>query len=56
MAYYKEKSIIQHGADPRLADIDLNGQIVVGKFVDVEKKSYLELQQGSGGAGVQGRR
>ena len=56
MAYYKEKSIIQHGADPRLADIDLNGQIVVGKFVDVEKKSYLELQQGSGGARVQGRR
>jgi 2-oxoglutarate ferredoxin oxidoreductase subunit beta len=56
MAYYKEKSIIQHGADPRLADIDLNGQIVVGKFVDVEKKSYLELQQGSGGAGVQRRR
>jgi len=45
MAYYKEKSIIQHGADPRLADIGLNGQIIVGKFVDVEKKSYLELQK-----------
>ena len=45
MTYYKEKSIIQHGADPRLADIDLNGQIIVGKFVDLEKKSYLELQK-----------
>ena len=55
MAYYKEKSIIQHGADPRLADIDLNGQIIVGKFVDLEKKSYLELRQGGGGAGEQRR-
>ena len=45
MAYYKEKSQIQHGADPRLADIDLNGQIIVGKFVDITKPSYLELQK-----------
>jgi 2-oxoglutarate ferredoxin oxidoreductase subunit beta len=46
MAYYKEKSIIRHGADPRQADIALNGQIVVGKFVDLDKPSYLELQKG----------
>jgi 2-oxoglutarate ferredoxin oxidoreductase subunit beta len=45
MAYYKEHSVIQHGADPRLADIGLTGQIVVGKFVDVAKPSYLELQK-----------
>ncbi len=45
MAYYKENSIIQHGADPRQADIGLQGQIVVGKFVDIEKPSYLELQK-----------
>lgn len=45
MAYYKEHSIIQHGADPRLADIGLTGQIIVGKFVDVDKPSYLELQR-----------
>ncbi len=44
MAYYKEHSIIQHGADPRQADIALGGQIIVGKFVDLDKKSYLELQ------------
>ena len=46
MQYYKDSSVIQHGADPRQADIALNGQIVVGKFVDLEKPSYLELQRG----------
>jgi len=46
MAYYKKSSIIRHGADPRQADIALNGQIVVGKFVDLDKPSYLELQKG----------
>ncbi len=42
--YYKEHSIIQHGADPRQADVGLKGQIVVGKFVDLDKPSYLQLQ------------
>ena len=46
MQYYKGSSVIQHGADPRQADIALNGQIVVGKFVDLDKPSYLELQKG----------
>jgi len=45
MAFYKDKSIIQHGADPRTADIGLTGQIIVGKFVDIQKPSYLELQK-----------
>ena len=45
MDYYKKSSIIRHGADPRQADIALNGQIVVGKFVDVDKPSYLQLQK-----------
>ncbi len=46
MAYYKEHSIIQHGADPRQADIGLTGDIIVGKFVDLDKTSYLGLQAG----------
>jgi 2-oxoglutarate ferredoxin oxidoreductase subunit beta len=46
MQYYKTKSIIRHGADPRQADIGLTGQIVVGKFVDLDKPSYLQLQKG----------
>jgi 2-oxoglutarate ferredoxin oxidoreductase subunit beta len=32
--YYKQKSIIQNGADPKDANIELNGTIVVGKFID----------------------
>jgi 2-oxoglutarate ferredoxin oxidoreductase subunit beta len=46
MQYYKDKSIIRHGADPRQTDIGLTGQIVVGKFVDLDKPSYLQLQKG----------
>ncbi len=46
MQYYKEHSVIRHGADPRQADIGLTGQIVVGKFVDLDKPSYLGLQKG----------
>ena len=46
MDYYKKQSVIRHGADPRQADIALGGQIVVGKFVDLDKPSYLELQRG----------
>ena len=46
MQYYKDKSIIRHGADPRQADIGLTGQIIVGKFVDLDKPSYLQLQKG----------
>ena len=45
MAFYKEHSTIRHGADPRDADIALDGEIIVGKFLDVEKPSYLELQK-----------
>lgn len=44
MAYYKEHSLIRHGADPRTADIGLAGDFIVGKFVDIDKPSYLELQ------------
>ena len=36
MHYYQEKSVMRNGADPKDADIGLNGPIVVGKFVDIE--------------------
>ena len=36
MHYYQEKSVICDGADPKNADIELNGPIVVGKFIDRE--------------------
>ena len=46
MRYYRENSVIRHGADPKEVDIDLNGKIIVGKFVDIERPTYAELQEG----------
>lgn len=43
MRYYRENSIIRHGADPKDVDIDLNGKIIVGKFIDVERPTYSDL-------------
>jgi 2-oxoglutarate ferredoxin oxidoreductase subunit beta len=37
MHYYQEKSVIKNGVDPIDADIELNGPILVGKFVDIER-------------------
>jgi len=43
MRYYRENSIIRHGADPKDADIDFNGKIIVGKFIDIERPTYSDL-------------
>jgi 2-oxoglutarate ferredoxin oxidoreductase subunit beta len=42
MRYYHEHGVIQHGADPRETDIGLSGVVVEGKFVDVDKPTFLE--------------
>ncbi len=44
MNYYRDNSIINNGADPRDVAIDLDGSIVVGKFVDIERPTFCELQ------------
>ncbi|MCL4552374.1 MAG: thiamine pyrophosphate-dependent enzyme [Candidatus Marsarchaeota archaeon] len=44
MKYYKENSLIKEGADPREVDIKLNGQIVCGKFVDIERPTFTDLR------------
>jgi 2-oxoglutarate ferredoxin oxidoreductase subunit beta len=46
MRYYHENSVIHHGYDPARADIDLHGEIIVGRFVDVEKPTFDDLQRG----------
>jgi len=46
MRYYRENSLIRHGADPKDADIDLNGKIIVGKFIDIERPTYSDLLDG----------
>ena len=37
MKYYHNNSIVRHGINPRQADIEFNGQITVGKFVDIAR-------------------
>ena len=40
LKYYRDNSVTKHGINPRRAGIDLNGQIVVGKFVDIERPYF----------------
>lgn len=42
MKYYKEHSIIKHNIDPKDTDLSLNGDIIVGKFIDIEKPTFLD--------------
>jgi 2-oxoglutarate ferredoxin oxidoreductase subunit beta len=42
LKYYYDKSEIQHGADTRTVDISYQGKLVVGKFVDKEKPTFLD--------------
>ena len=42
MIYFKEMSVIQNGADTKSIPLEYQGKIVVGKFVDVVKPTYLE--------------
>jgi 2-oxoglutarate ferredoxin oxidoreductase subunit beta len=42
LKYYYEKSEIQHDADTRTLDISYQGKLIVGKFVDIEKPTFLD--------------
>jgi 2-oxoglutarate ferredoxin oxidoreductase subunit beta len=42
LKYYYDNSEIRHGADTRTVPIDYQGKIIVGKFVDKEKPTFLE--------------
>ncbi len=42
MNWYRENSEIQHGADTRTLDIDFEGKIICGKFVDKDKPTFLD--------------
>lgn len=44
LEYYRAMSVIKHGADPREVGIELGGPIVVGKFVDIERPTFSEMQ------------
>jgi len=42
MKYYKESSIVRHGANTKDVAITYQGPIVVGKFVDIERPTFVE--------------
>ncbi len=45
LRYYREHMVIRHGADPKEAEVALGQPFLVGKFVDIQKPTYLELYQ-----------
>ncbi len=49
MEYYRRSSVIKPGINPRHAGIELNGQITIGKFVDIERPYLPNLQDGDDG-------
>lgn len=42
LKYYYEQAEIIHGADTRTVDIDYQGKLIVGKFVDKDKPTFQE--------------
>jgi 2-oxoglutarate ferredoxin oxidoreductase subunit beta len=42
MRHFKEDRVIEHGADPRDADIDATGKFLVGEFLDIERPTYID--------------
>lgn len=42
MKFYHDNSIIKHGADTRELDIGYQTKIIVGKFVDIERPTFLD--------------
>jgi 2-oxoglutarate ferredoxin oxidoreductase subunit beta len=42
MKYYKEKSVIKNGSDTKEAVLTFQGEIIVGKFVDRERPTWLD--------------
>lgn len=42
LRYFQESSVVRHGAPVAEVGLEFGGTIVVGKFVDVDKPTYLE--------------
>ena len=42
MKFYHDNSVIRHGADLNEIEIDYQSKITVGKFIDIEKPTYLD--------------
>jgi 2-oxoglutarate ferredoxin oxidoreductase subunit beta len=42
LKYYKQSSILKHGADTKEVGLTFDGKIIVGKFVDRERPTWLD--------------
>jgi len=42
MKFYKENSTVENNADTKKAGIELNKPFIVGKFLDIERPTYLD--------------
>ncbi|MFC1904555.1 thiamine pyrophosphate-dependent enzyme [Chloroflexota bacterium] len=49
MKYYRDNSVVKQGINPAHTDIDPHGQIVVGKFVDIQRPFIPNLQDRDNG-------
>ena len=45
MRSYKQQSVIKNGARTREVDINLKGEIIVGKFVDIERPTLQQSME-----------
>ena len=42
LKYYHDNAEIKHGADTRTVDIDFQGKLIIGKFVEKDKPTFLD--------------
>ena len=45
LRYYRNNSIIDHDTDLQRADIGLEGSLVEGCFVNIEKRTFMEQRE-----------
>lgn len=45
LRYYRENTVIQNWAPVEELDLDLGGKIIVGKFIEKEKPTFMDLMQ-----------
>lgn len=42
LQFYQENAVLKHGADTRDLDMDFQGKITIGKFVEKDKPTYID--------------
>jgi 2-oxoglutarate ferredoxin oxidoreductase subunit beta len=45
LSFYQERTIIKNGANPSELDIDPKKEIILGKFVDIERPTWMDMYE-----------